>query len=162
MFITFLEGSGDFPGGLLIRIWVFPPLCKRFHKPTAVQPPKKNLFIMYTMQGTAKVLIDIKIHSLILKTIHTFSPNKYMKSESVSFSVVSNSLRPHGLYPARLLCPWDSLGKNTGVDYHSPPQRIFATQGLNPDLLHCKWILHRLTFREALLQGRGTSNRNRG
>ena len=35
--------------------------------------------------------------------------------ESVSCSVVSNSLRPHGLEPTRLLCPWDSPGKNAGV-----------------------------------------------
>ena len=34
---------------------------------------------------------------------------------SISCSVVSNSLWPHGLQPARLLCPWDSPGKNTGV-----------------------------------------------
>ena len=25
------------------------------------------------------------------------------------------TLRPHGLSPARLLCPWDSSGKSTGV-----------------------------------------------
>ena len=30
------------------------------------------------------------------------------ESESVSHSVVSNSLWPHGLQPARFLCPWDS------------------------------------------------------
>ena len=30
-------------------------------------------------------------------------------------SVVSNSVRPHGLQPTRLLHPWDSPGKNTGV-----------------------------------------------
>ena len=35
-----------------------------------------------------------------------------------------------------LLCPWDSLGKNTGVDCHSLFQAIFPTQGLNPCLLH--------------------------
>ena len=33
----------------------------------------------------------------------------------LSRSVVSDCLRPHGLEPARLLCPWDSPGKNTGV-----------------------------------------------
>ena len=33
-------------------------------------------------------------------------------------SVVSNSLQPHGLSPARLLCPWDSPGKNTAVGNH--------------------------------------------
>ena len=30
----------------------------------------------------------------------------------------SDSLRPHGLQPARLLCPRDSPGKNTGVGCH--------------------------------------------
>ena len=33
----------------------------------------------------------------------------------LSRSVVSDSLRLYGLYPTRLLCPWDFLGKNTGV-----------------------------------------------
>ena len=35
-----------------------------------------------------------------------------------SHSVVSNSLRPHGLQPTRLLCPWDFPGKRTGVGCH--------------------------------------------
>ena len=35
-----------------------------------------------------------------------------------SCSVVSDSLRPYGLWPTRLLRPWDSPGKNTGVDCH--------------------------------------------
>ena len=33
-------------------------------------------------------------------------------------SVVSDSVRSHGLQPTRLLRPWDSPGKNTGVGYH--------------------------------------------
>ena len=33
-------------------------------------------------------------------------------------SVVSNSVRPHRQQPIRLLCPWDSPGKNTGVGCH--------------------------------------------
>ena len=63
----------------------------------------------------------------------------------VSHSFVSNSLRPHGLYPARLLCSWNSPGKNTGVDRHSLLQRIFRTQELNPGLLHCRQILYLLS-----------------
>ena len=35
-----------------------------------------------------------------------------------SHSVVSDSLRPHGLQPTRLLHPWDFLGKSTGVGCH--------------------------------------------
>ena len=53
----------------------------------------------------------------------------------LSHSVVSNSLQPNRLSPTRLLCPWDSLGKNTGVDTHSLLQRICPTQALNPQLL---------------------------
>ena len=58
--------------------------------------------------------------------------------ESVSHSFVSNSLQPHGLYSTRLLCPWASPGKNTGVGFHSLLQGIFSTQGLKPGLLHCR------------------------
>ena len=59
----------------------------------------------------------------------------------LSLSVVSDSLRPRGLQPARLLCPWDSPGKNTGVGCHFLLQGIFPTQGLNPCLLRCRQIL---------------------
>ena len=52
----------------------------------------------------------------------------------ISHSVMSNSLQSHGLQPSRLLCPWDFTGKNTGVGCHSLLQRIFSTQGSNPDL----------------------------
>ena len=55
---------------------------------------------------------------------------------------------PNGLWPARLLCPWDFPGENTGVDCYSLLRRIFLTQGLNPSLLHCRQILYRLNYRE--------------
>ena len=35
-----------------------------------------------------------------------------------SRSVVSDSLRPHGLQPTRLPCPWDFPGRSTGVGCH--------------------------------------------
>ena len=53
-------------------------------------------------------------------------------------SVMSNSVRPYGLQPARVLCPWASLGKNTGVGCHALLQGIFPTQGLNLHLLNCR------------------------
>ena len=53
-----------------------------------------------------------------------------------SCSVVSDSLQPHGLKPARLLCPWDFPGRNTGLGCHALLQEIFLTQGSNPCLLH--------------------------
>ena len=45
----------------------------------------------------------------------------------------------HGLEPARLLCSWDSPGKNTGVSCHIFLQGVFLTQGWIPCLLH---LLH--------------------
>ena len=64
------------------------------------------------------------------------------KSERESRSVVSNSLRLYGLYS-----PWNSLGQNTGVDSLSLLQGIFPTQGSNPGLLQCRWILYQLSHK---------------
>ena len=64
----------------------------------------------------------------------------------LSRPVMSSSLRPHGLQPTRLLCPWDSPGKNTAVGCHALLQGIFPTEGLNPGLLHCRWILYQLSY----------------
>ena len=61
---------------------------------------------------------------------------KKSKSESVSHSVVSDSLGPQGLYLSRLLCPWNSPGKNTGEGCHFLLQGIFLIQGSNRCLLH--------------------------
>ena len=54
---------------------------------------------------------------------------------------MSNSVRPHGPWPARLLCPWESPGKNTEVGCHFLLQGIFLTQGSNLSFLHCKQIV---------------------
>ena len=54
----------------------------------------------------------------------------------VSHTVVSDSLRFHGLQPVLLLCPWDSPGKSTRVGCHFLLQGIFPTQGLKLGLLH--------------------------
>ena len=51
-------------------------------------------------------------------------------SESVSCSVMSDSLLPHET--TRLLCLWNSLGKNTGVGCYFLLQGIFPTQRIEP------------------------------
>ena len=57
-------------------------------------------------------------------------------------SVVSDSLEPQELSPARLPCAWDSPDKNTGVGSHSLLQGIFLTQGLNSGLLYGMQIVY--------------------
>ena len=53
-----------------------------------------------------------------------------------------HSLRPHGLYS-----PWTSPSQNTGEGSLPLLQGIFPTQGSNPGLLHCRWILHQLSHK---------------
>ena len=50
-------------------------------------------------------------------------------------SVVSDSLWPHDLQLARLLCPWNFPDNNTGLGCHFLLQGISLTQVLNPHLL---------------------------
>ena len=57
-----------------------------------------------------------------------------------SRSVVSNSLRPHGLFSPR-----NSPDQKTGVGSCSLLQGIFPTQGSTPGLLLCRWILYHLS-----------------
>ena len=85
---------------------------------------------------------------------------------ALSRPVVSDSLWPHGLWPTRLLCPRGSPRKNTGVGCQALLQGIFPTQGSNPGILHCRWILYSLeppgkpkktrVGNLSLLQGNGT------
>ena len=66
--------------------------------------------------------------------------------ELCTCSVMAVSLQPHGLQPTRLLCPWDSPGKITGVGCHVLLQGIFPTQGLKTGLPHCRQILYQLSY----------------
>ena len=67
------------------------------------------------------------------------------QSVCVCCSFVFHSLKLHGLWPARFLCPWNSPDKNIGVGCDSLLQGIFLTQEVNPGLLHCRQILYHLS-----------------
>ena len=66
---------------------------------------------------------------------------------SVSCSVVSNSLWPHGVS-----MELNSPGRNTGVGCHSFFQGIFPTQGLNLGLLNIRQILYHLSHQGRFCQ----------
>ena len=66
----------------------------------------------------------------------------HMTSESERRSLVSDSLRPHGLYS-----PWNSPGQNTGVGSLFLLQGIFPTQGSILGLPRCRRILYQLSHK---------------
>ena len=63
-----------------------------------------------------------------------FATEPRMFVHAKSLQSCTNSLWPHRLQPARLLCPRDFPGKNTGVGCHAFLLGIFPTQDLNPFL----------------------------
>ena len=66
----------------------------------------------------------------------------------VSFSILS--FLNLGIYAHQTLCPWNSQGKNTGVDSCSLFQGFLPTQGWNINLLHCRQILYHVNHQERL------------
>ena len=86
---------------------------------------KKRAWIKEQNTGTIKNMGQNQEHSVYVCVL--------------SGSVVSNSLQPHGLWPTRLLCPWDFPSKNIGAGCYFLLQGIFSNHGSNPRLLH---LLH--------------------
>ena len=71
------------------------------------------------------------------------SPMQESEKWKWSHSVLSDSSRPHGLQPTRLLRPWDFPGKSTGVGCHCLLQCIWwhLTKSLNLSYLPIEFSL---------------------
>ena len=103
---------------------------------------------------TAQLHLPHMLGKVILKIFKLgfnsmWNENFQMYKNKVSRSVVSDSLWPHGLDPTRLLCPWNSPGKNSGVSCHFLLQGTFPTQGSNPGHQHCNRLFTNWATREA-------------
>ena len=98
--------------------------------------------------GGSKVTADgdcshkIKRYLLLGRKAMTKNVFHFLKSETECCSVVSDPLRPQGLYS-----PWNSPGQNTGGGRLSLLQGIFPTQGSNPGLPDCRWVLYPLSHK---------------
>ena len=112
--------------------WVAIPFSRRsfqFRDQTQVSHIASRFFTIWATQEAKQ-----KPYLLSNKNISA------VKSES--HSVMSASLQPHGL-----CSPWNFLGQNTEVGSCSLLQGIFPTQGSNPGLPHCRWILYQLSYK---------------
>ena len=115
--------------------------------------------VLYQLDHKGSPMLQAASCNLIIKKVLSCSSaqsHPWNDFEQVSYwllfshSVKSDSLQPHGGYPARFLCPWDFPGKNTGVGCLFLLQGIFLTQESNPHLLLGRWILYSWATWEAL------------
>ena len=138
---------------------IIPLICIIFFSKIEIFLQKRGLFIcasvpfMYFLCHSSKCdlpynippLWSLLVRNELFRDVFFLYGNKYVVEKQWvsewSRSVVSDSLRPRGLQPTRLLRPWDSPGKNTGVGYHFLLQGIFPTQGSNSGILHWRQML---------------------
>ena len=92
----------------------------------------------FAFSSSSSYIWKFLVHVLLNPSWRILSITLNMWSES--HSVVSNSLRPHGLYS-----PWNSPGQNTVVGNLSLLQEIFPIQWSDPGLPHCRQILYQLS-----------------
>ena len=90
-----------------------------------------KIFSKSSPKNTIKRWLELELHAYLGIPLFYRSGMTEFKGRSYRFmvmerlccvlshSVLSDPLQPHGLYPPRLLCPWDSPGKNTGVGSHA-------------------------------------------
>ena len=87
------------------------------------------------------MLEGVKMHHLFSQTGKMTTAPRTLP-HSLMATVMSDSLWSHGLYT-----PWNSPGQNTGMRSLSLFQGIFPTQGSNPGLPQCRWILYQLNHK---------------
>ena len=77
----------------------------------------------FLSRGSSRPRIELPSLAFTSKFFNTEPPGKLKQTLLLLVllqvtSVVSDSVQPRRQQPTRLPCPWDSLGKNTGVGCH--------------------------------------------
>ena len=134
------------PWLILVNVWKKPVQYCKVISLQLIKINGKKIFVIkatkYTVvyYGSINWLTKLDQRRCICIYVHM-----YICEWTESHSIMSNSLRPCGLYN-----PWDSLGQNTGVGSLSLLQQFFLTQGLNSGFLHCRRILYPLSYQGSI------------
>ena len=129
-----------------VRVILFPEMLSLFFFFWSSPLPGKSQFLLLHglqchLPSSALVFTDHSSYPspTTLKTLTVLPlvfPEHFMHVHTKSLQLCPTLCDPMDwLQPARLFCPWDSPGKNTGVGCHFLFQVIFPVQGSNPCLL---------------------------
>ena len=126
------------------------------HFPVSMLP-----FLYFKVRSLVKSYMELSLYSWNIQFLccirfshtHKFSGQVFVKFPlEKTYSMESEVAQsyptlgtPWIVACARLIHPWDFLGKSTGVDCRFLLQGIFPTQGSNPGLPHCKQMLYCLS-----------------
>ena len=103
--IPFEWGNISFPGTSRLRKVGFP-----YFSPPGIQVTSRDELLRLEVPGSSRLICYCCLAAQSYPTL----------------------LRPLGLWPARLLCPWDFPGKNTGVGCHFLLQGYLSNPGIKP------------------------------
>ena len=112
-----------------------------------IQLSKDNLFSKLCWENRTAACKSVKLEYSL--TPYTKINSERLKDSNIrcfccclALSCGQLFCSPMSCQPARLLCPWESPGRHTGVGCHFLLQGIFPTQGSNLHLLLGRWILY--------------------
>ena len=97
-----------------------------------------HFFLFLLSHLSPPLFMWVLCHSIFFTIFFTLSLKRVLSHVQL--------LQFHEPQPTRLLCPWDSPGKNTGVGCHFLLQGNFLTQELNSGLPHCRQMLYWLSY----------------
>ena len=104
-----------------------------------------NVLLCFSESSRTWLLTPVPIY-ITSSSLISFNSTWVLMESEVKVLVMSDFLGPHRLKLSRLLCPWNSAGKNNAVCSHLFLQGIFPIQGLKLGLLHSRWILSHLSY----------------
>ena len=106
--------------------------------PAAAKPRHQRLLPFPGVQGSSPCRLRHPLHPQPLE-----APPLNSQAGALAFGRANGLLASPAPTPIRAgwNSPWNSPGQNTGVGSLSLLQGIFPTQGSNPGLPHCRWIL---------------------
>ena len=129
---------------------IFPSYCLDYDQSFDIFPSKCLSMDIYIFENKIRIVPYIPLCALLIFTHIPLYPHLVFLNIMVHSGILMKRMPfMEPIQPARLLCPWDSPGKNTGVGCHFFLQGVFLTQGWNLRLLLGSHILYHWATWEA-------------